>query len=131
MTNETTRPNSADSWRLRRPRLASGLLVGLATYAALFFFTGVNARMRFIAAWDVGASFALAALYFGLRNSSAAAMKQNAIRQDAGKWAVLVLTLLAAGASLVVIASEMPVVKNATGLEQAAGVVLVIYTVML
>ena len=39
--------------------------------------------------------------------------------------------LFAATASLVVITSEMPLVKTATGLEQVARVVLVIYTVVL
>jgi uncharacterized membrane protein len=117
--------------RLRRPRLASGLLVGLGTYMLLFLATNVDGRLRFIAAWDIGASFALVALFFGLRKSSAATIKLSAARQDAGKWAVLVLSLLAATASLVVIAAQMPHVKSASGLEQAARVVLVIYTIML
>jgi uncharacterized membrane protein len=118
-------------WRLRRPRLTSGLLVGLGVYALLFFATDVAGRLRFIAAWDVGASFALIALLFGLRKSSAATIKRIAARQDAGKWAVLFLSLLAATASLGVIAAEMPQVKNASGLEQAARVVLIIYTIVL
>ena len=117
--------------RLRRPRLTSGVLVGLATYALLLFAANVDARLRFIGAWDAGATFALAALFFGLRNSSAVAMKQIAARQDAGKWAVLVLSLLAATASLVVIAAEMPQVKSASGFEQVARVVLIVYTIVL
>jgi len=116
---------------LRRPSLTFGLLIGLATYALLFFASDVDGRSRFIAAWDAGASFALLALFFGLRNSSAATIKRIAARQDAGKWAVLVLSLLAATASLVVIAAEMPQVKNASGLEQVARVILVIYTIVL
>src|SRR5439155_68243 len=63
--------------------------------------------------------------------SSDTTIKQIAARQDAGKWVVLVLCLLAATASLVVIATEMPQVKNASGLGQAARVVLVIYTIVL
>src|SRR5207249_7161998 len=57
--------------------------------------------------------------------------KRNALRQDAGKWVVLVLALVAATASLVVIAAEMPLVKNAGGLEQVARVIFVIYTIVL
>jgi len=132
MTNETVRVGSPRWWRrLRRPRLTSGLLVGLVTYALLAFGTAMSWRSRFIGAWDVGASVALVALFFGLRKSSTATMKQNAIRQDTGKWAVLVLTVLAATASLVTIAAEMPLVKNVGGVEQTARVVLVIYTVVL
>src|SRR5713101_497530 len=117
--------------RLRRPRLTSGLLIGLAVYALLFSLTGLSWRLRFISAWDVGVSFALAALFLGLRHSPAEAMKRNALRQDAGKWVVLVLSLIAASASLVVIAAEMPLVKNAGGLEQVARVIFVIYTIVL
>jgi len=132
MSDETARASFLSSWTwLRRPRLTFGLLIGVFTYALFFFATDVEGRMRFIAAWDVGASAALIALFFGLRKSSAVTIKQIAERQDAGKWAVLSLTLVAATASLVVIAAEMPLVKEATGLEQAARVVLVIYTIVL
>jgi uncharacterized membrane protein len=117
--------------RLRRPRLTSGLLVGLAVYAALIFVPDLSWRLRFISAWDVGASFALLLLFVGLRKSPPEAMKRNALRQDAGKWAVLFLSLLAAVAGLVVIAAEMPLVKNATGLEQGVRVIFVIYTIVL
>ena len=127
------RSNKPPGWwaRLRRPRLTSGLVLGLAVYALLLVFTGLSPRVRFIAAWDIGVSFTLVALFIGLRGSSASAIMGRAIKQDAGKWTVLVLALVAATASLVVIASEMPLVKNAAGLEQAARVLFVIYTIML
>ena len=132
MADESVQTGSQVWWRrLRRPRLTSGLLIGLGTYALLFFDADVGGRLRFIIAWDVGASFALVALFLGLRKSSATTIKQIAARQDAGKWVVLILCLLAATASLVVIATEMPQVKNASGLGQAARVVLVIYTIVL
>jgi uncharacterized membrane protein len=132
MVDESEQAGFLGWWgRLPRRRLISGLLVGLGAYVLLSLATDVNERLRFIAAWDVGAGFALVALYFGLRNASAATIKLIAARQDAGKWAVLALCLLAATASLVAIAGEMPQVKNASGLEQAARVVLMIYTIVL
>ncbi|MGC1818507.1 MAG: DUF1345 domain-containing protein [Casimicrobiaceae bacterium] len=132
MADESEQAGFLGWWgRLPRWRLISGLLVGLGTYALLLVAADVNGRLRFIAAWDVGASFALVALYFGLRNSSAATIKRIAARQDAGKWAVLALCLLAATASLVAIAGEMPQVKSARDLEQVARVVLIIYTIVL
>ncbi len=132
MADESGQAGFLEWWgRLPRWRLISGLLVGLGTDVLLLLATDVNGRLRFIAAWDVGASFALVALYFGLRNSSAATIKRIAARQDAGKWAVLALCLLAATASLVAIAGEMPQIKNASGLEQAARVVLIFYTIVL
>ncbi|HEY2818878.1 MAG TPA: DUF1345 domain-containing protein [Casimicrobiaceae bacterium] len=120
------------SWnKLRRPRLTFGVLLGIAVYALMFFATDADGRMRFIGAWDAGATFTLIAMFFGLRNTPSAAMKQLAERQDAGKWAVLTLGALAATASLIVIAAEMPLVKEAEGLEQAVRVVLMIYTIVL
>src|SRR4029078_3490114 len=91
--------------RLRPPLLTSGLLAGLAVYALLFFVTTLSWRLCFITAWNVGASFALMALFLWLRQSPPGAMKRNALRQDTGKWVVLVLALVAATASLVVIAA--------------------------
>ncbi len=117
--------------RLRRPRLFSGLLIGVAVYALLQIAADLSWRVRFITAWDVGAGFALALMFFGLRKSSAETIQRRALRQDAGKWAVLILALVAATASLVVIASEMPLVKSASGLEQAMRVLFVIFTIIL
>src|SRR5439155_15244810 len=120
------------AWRkLRRPRLTSGVVVGILVYVVLSIATDADARTRFIGAWDVGASVTLIAMFFGLRNSSAAAMKELAERTDGGKWAVLAFAVLAATAGLVVIAAEMPLVKNTDGFEQAIRVVLVIYTIVL
>jgi uncharacterized membrane protein len=99
-------------------------------YALLLVFTGLSWRLRLIAAWNIGATFVLAALFLGLRKSTTENIKRRALRQDVGKWAVLLLAMVAATASLVVIASEMPVVKKAIGFDQAARVVFVIYTIV-
>src|SRR6185437_5134988 len=65
MTDESEQTGFLRWWgRLPRRRLISGLLVGLGTDVLLLLTTDVHARLRFIAAWDVGASFALATLYF-------------------------------------------------------------------
>ena len=133
MNGKTIPADSGNSWRmrLRRPSLMLGLITGFATFAAFFFASRTSAGMCFIAAWDAGSCVALIAMYLRLRGATAEEMTQNAIRQDAGKWAVLVTTLLAATASLVVITAEIPVIKNSIGLEKTLGVVLVIFTVAL
>ncbi len=120
------------SWtgRLRRPRLTLALVVGIAVYAALFAFTGLQWRERFIVAWDIGTTTALVAIFVGLHRAPLSAIKNNALRQDSGKWAVLVLTLMAATASLVVIASEVPKLKGLAGLALTAHVVFVVYTII-
>jgi uncharacterized membrane protein len=106
------------------------MLMGIALFAVLHQLTALNWRMCFIFAWDFSTLFAFVVLYAGLRGATTAKMRENAIRQDAGKWFVLVVTVLAATASLVVIASEMPLVKESAGFAKAAGVLLVIYTVV-
>jgi uncharacterized membrane protein len=129
MTTEAM--NLLDWWRkLRRPRLTLGLVVGILVWTALLAFTGLHWRLRFIAAWDIGASAALLALFIGLRKSPGEHMKRNALRQDSGKWVVLILTLIAATASLVVIASEMPKVKEIHDFVRFKHVFFVIYTIV-
>ncbi|HTR59834.1 MAG TPA: DUF1345 domain-containing protein [Casimicrobiaceae bacterium] len=88
-------------------------------------------RTSFIGGWDIGATCALVIMYFRLRRSSASAMKQIAAEQDVGKWWVLGLSLAAGTAGLVVITSEMRLVKDAADLERALRVLLVIYSVAL
>ncbi|MBS0320801.1 MAG: DUF1345 domain-containing protein [Proteobacteria bacterium] len=116
--------------RLRRPRLTLAFALGIAVYVALFAFTGVQWRLRFIVAWDIGTTTALVAIFVGLHNAPLSTIKTNALRQDSGKWAVLVLTLMAATASLVVIASEVPKLKGLAGGELALHVAFVVFTII-
>lgn len=122
---------SQNGWRLRRPRLTFGVVVGVVTYLLLLLLPQVAPRLRFIIGWDVGATTALLAMYQVLRKAGPEEMKQNALRQDAGQWVVLILTIFAATASLVVIATEMPLLKEADDLEKYARAALVIFTIAL
>jgi uncharacterized membrane protein len=131
MSSRRRQPSVLGAWsRLRRPRLTTGLVVGVLTYAILLG-TTLPGRLRFLSAWDVGASVALLALWLGLRKSSEAAITRVAERQDTGKWAVLFLTVTAACASFVAIGAEMPLVKTAQGLELVLRVLLMGYTIVL
>ena len=116
--------------RLRRPRLAAGVASGMLVYLLLFWCSNLSGRLRFILAWDVGVLLAMV-LFIGLRSTSPDTMKRIAARQDAGKWAVLLLTLLAAGANLVAIAGEVPLIRNAAELEKFMRIGLVIATILL
>lgn len=117
-------------WKLR-PSLTIGLVVGVVTYMLIPFFSHATHRVRFTIGWDFGATCALAVMYAYLRNSSAMQMKRTAEEQDVSKWFALALSLAGAAASLVLITSEMPLVKQARDLEQALRIVWVIYTVVL
>ena len=116
--------------RLRRPRLAAGVASGMLVYVLLLWCSDLPGRLRFILAWDAGILVAMA-LFLGLRNTSPDTLKRIAAQQDAGKWAVLLLTLLAAGANLVAIAGEVPLIRNAAELEKIVRIALVIGTILL
>jgi uncharacterized membrane protein len=86
--------------------------------------------LRFILSWDAGVLVALI-LLIGLRNALPDMMKRIAALQDAGKWTVLLLTLIAGTASLVAIAGEVPLIKNAAEFERNARIVLIVATIVL
>ena len=117
--------------RLRRPRLFAGTVTGIAIYVALLLVPSMSGRLRFIVAWDVGVTVALLAMIIGLRNASPERMRAIAARQVTGKWTVLGLTVVAASASLVAIAAEVPLLKTAEQVEQIARLALVVLTIVL
>jgi len=116
--------------RLRRPRLAAGMASGILIYALLFAFSSVSGRLRFILSWDAGVLVAMT-LLVTLRSALPDMMKRIAARQDAGKWMVLLLTLIAGSASLVAIAAEVPLIRNAAEIEKIARTGLIVATIVL
>jgi uncharacterized membrane protein len=116
--------------RLRRPRLAAGVSSGLLIYVLLFVFSSLSGRLRFILSWDAGVLVAMI-LLVGLRSAAPDMMKRIAARQDAGKWTVLFLTLIAGSASLVAIAGEVPLIRSAGEFEKIARFGLIIATIVL
>ncbi len=116
--------------RLRRPRLATGTACGVLVYLLLHFFSPLPDRIGIILAWDAGVLVAML-LLFRIRNTPPVAMKRLAAQQDAGKWMVLLLTLVAATACLVAIAGEVPLIRNAGELEKVARIVFILGTIVL
>ena len=133
MTNPQTEPVGARGFllRLRRPRLFAGAATSIAVYLLLLFVTSISARLRFILAWDIGVIVALLAMLFGLRRASPDRMRAIAARQVTGKWTVLALTVVAASASLIAIAAEVPLIKTAGAIEQVVRLTLVVVTIVL
>jgi uncharacterized membrane protein len=116
---------------LRRPRLFAGTTTGIVVYLALLFVDSVSGRLRFILSWDIGVTVALTLMLFTLRHASPERIRTIAARQVVGKWTVLGLTVVAATASLVVIAAEVPIIKTAEQFEQIARLTLVLATIVL
>ncbi|HEX4986222.1 MAG TPA: DUF1345 domain-containing protein [Burkholderiales bacterium] len=115
---------------VRRPRLTAGTAAGVAAFVLLCFAGGLSWRMRLILAWDAGILVALV-LLAGLRGADPATMKRIAATQDAGKWAVLLLTLAAAGTCLVAVAGEIAPTRDADELGKVLHLAFVVATIVL
>jgi uncharacterized membrane protein len=115
--------------RLRRPRLAAGVTSGILIYVLLSVLSSMSGRLRFILSWDAGVLVAMT-LLLGLRHALPDTMKRIAAQQDAGKWTVLFLTLIAGSASLVAIAGEVPLIRSAGEFEKIARILLILATIV-
>ena len=116
--------------RIRRPRLAAGVASAVLVYGLLEAFGPLGGRLHFILSWDAGILVATL-LLIGIRNAKPDTMKRIAAQQDAGKWPVLFLTLVAGAASLVAIAGEVPLINSAAEIEKVLRICLVIATLVL
>ena len=95
-----------------RPRLAASTVLAIATMAALP--SNWLMTTRFLVGWDVGVAFYLALVYTLIARSNVEHIRGQAARQDEGRFAILVLTVVAALASLGAIITEL-------GSHQGAG----------
>jgi uncharacterized membrane protein len=116
--------------RIRRPRIATGTAVGGLMFLLLIFLSSLPVRLSFVLSWDVGVLVAIL-LLVRIRGVSPDVMKKIAEQQDAGKWMVLFLTLIAASASLIAIAGEVPRIANAGALEKILRIGLIASTIVL
>jgi uncharacterized membrane protein len=91
-----------------RPRLFLSVLLGLAVAAFAPFWPG-DARLvtRMIAAWDIGVALYLVLAFALFAKADPASIRRHAALQDEGGAAILVLTAVAALASLGAIAFEL------------------------
>jgi len=89
-------------------RLILSVLLGIATAAALHVATGLDTVTRLLIGWDTGLLIYLAAAAVMMtRCSTVAAIRHNAAIQDEGAFAILLLTVAAAVASIGAIFFEL------------------------
>src|SRR5882757_11516891 len=102
MANEKTRPVRRLPYVLRvmvaRPRLATSAMLGIAVIALLP--AGMLVTRRLLIGWDAGVALYLVLVYTLMARSKIGEIRSHAAAQDEGRHAVLVLTVLAAVASL-------------------------------
>ena len=122
----------ASIWVLRvgraHKRLFISGLIGLAVIIALPASLPVITRM--LIGWDIGVLIYLVAVAAMMSGSSVAAIRRNAASQDEGAFALLILTVAAAMASLGAIFAELAVVDR-TDPNYGVYVAIAIATVVL
>jgi uncharacterized membrane protein len=94
------------------PRLATSTVLAVATMAALP--SNWLMTTRFLIGWDTGVAFYLALVYALMARCNVEHIRSQAARQDEGRFAILVLTVIAALASIGAIITEL-------GSHQGAG----------
>src|SRR5262245_50275092 len=88
-----------------RPRLFLSALLGLAVIAALPW--GWRLATRLLLGWDVGVGLYLVLVYRVMATADVSRIRRRAALQDEGRIALLVLTVVAALASLGAIIAEL------------------------
>ena len=107
-----------------RPRLALSALVGILTLILLDQTTTWRVQTRLLVGWNVGSLLYLAFAWTMMAGASIDKMRHRAKLQDEGQTTILLMTVLAATASLVAIVAELAMVKDLTGFSKAAHVAL-------
>jgi len=88
-----------------RPRLFLSAIIGLIVIAALPREWQLTARM--LIGWDVGLALYLAAAFGVIAGADVHHIRRQSVLQDEGRFAILVLTVIAALASLAAIVAEL------------------------
>jgi uncharacterized membrane protein len=102
-------------WRsiMLRPRLYYAVAAGFLSLVALSWTSLVNVRGAI--AWNIGGAVYLAFAFRLMRHCSGEVIKTRAARQDDGRFVVLLIILVATGASLFAIIDVLGLAKAAQG----------------
>lgn len=112
-----------------RPRLAAGLVVGLA-----FGFLAppvMGESTRWIVAWDVGVLTFLVLVFWAWNTAGPHHIRRRAALQDEGRNVLLLMAVCGVVASIAAIVSELSTAKSSHGVAQAVQTSLGIGTVAL
>jgi uncharacterized membrane protein len=116
---------------LARPRLLLSILVGLAVVALLPLyseqFRGVT---RILVGWDVGVALYLILAFWMIAKSDVAQIHRQSVAQDEGSFAILVLTIVSAAASVGAVFAWLEFATHAETFTPA-GLAFLLVTIML
>ena len=122
--------NPRSIWRsiMLRPRLYYAIAASLLAFALLPF--GFGASVRGALAWNAGAAVYLGFAFWLMHQCNSDVIRLKAARQDDGRYVVLLIILVATGASLFSIVDVLALAKAARGLEKAAYLALAACTIL-
>jgi len=107
-----------------RRRLTGSVLAGLVAFFLLP--TSLTLATRLLAAWDLTVLIFLALAYVMMWRTDASHVKRNAVVHDEGRFSILIITALAAFASLATIVAEL-----ASGQRHPSALVFSVVTIAL
>ena len=114
-----------------RPRLLSGIVVGvLAALALTFIPNELRRSTRALLVWDIGAGWFCITMMLAMARSDDCDMRARAAVQDEGQHFILFLVLTAAVISIGAIAGELSLAKADHGIVKIARVGLAFVTVI-
>jgi len=110
---------------LGHPRLSIAIVVGLIVIAAL---QGVAPARRMLIGWDIGVGLYLVLVYGLMARASIEQIRLHAARTDEGRFAVTLLTVIAAAASVGAIIAELGISPGGsrTAMQLALAVIAIV-----
>ena len=114
-----------------RPRLFSSGAVGIVVVAALAGLTDWRLATRLLVAWDIAVALYLALAFHEVARADVHRIRRRAAQQDEGRFAILILTVASALASLGAIFAELGASARSAGAHHPLPLVLATLTILL
>ncbi|MCG2594291.1 DUF1345 domain-containing protein [Ramlibacter sp. XY19] len=113
-----------------RPRLLGSIAFGAAVYLAGRVFGLPATATSALVAWNAGALLYLVLASRAMWGTHVETIRQRAPAQDDGKFAILALVVIAAGAILLAVGTQLALARELHGAQRAWHVLLAVVTVL-
>ncbi len=109
-----------------RPRLVACTAIGVL----VFFLVPATAPVAALIAWNAGALLFLLLAWHSMSTTGVQGIRERAVSQDEGRFAILTMVVLAALAVLLAVGTQLAQVKDMHGAARTAHVLLAALTVL-
>jgi uncharacterized membrane protein len=113
-----------------RPRLLGSIAFGAAVYVAGLVLGGQPSAAGALVGWNAGALLYLALAWRAMSGMHVETIRQRAVKQDDGKFAILALVIIAAGAIVLAVGTQLGRIRELEGAERVWHVLLAAGTVL-